>query len=185
MERKWYVICTKFRREKKVAALLAKKGIEHYCPLTKRERKTGSQKRIEIGPLFSTYVFVCVQENEIPFLKRIPYVSNVVYWKSKPAVISSEEVDAIRLMEESYQDIQLHKTAVMPEKKMYVQKESITDFGGNVLTIQHKGLIVTLPSLGFKMTARVQREGSLLAERQAAYNSRFPRILNPLYLFGF
>lgn len=185
MKRNWYVICTKYRREKKVATLLSKKGIENYCPLTNTERKSGSQKKKEINPLFSSYVFVYANENEIPFLKKIPYVTNMVYWKSKPIVVSSEEIDAIKLMEESYQDIQVHKTIVAPEKKMYVQKESITDFGGNILTIQHKGLIVTLPSLGYKISARVQRESSLIADRQAAFGERFPKILNPLYLFGF
>ena len=185
MERNWYVLCTKHRREKKVSALLSKKGIENYCPLTKKERRSGSQKSIEITPLFGSYVFVFAAENEIPFLRRIPYVANMVYWKSKPAVVSSEEIDAIKLMEENYHDIEVHKTIVAPEKKMYVQKENITDFGGNLLSIQHKGLIITLPSIGYKISARVQREGGLLAERKTTFSERIPKILNPLYLFGF
>ncbi|MFT3679314.1 MAG: transcription termination/antitermination NusG family protein [Ferruginibacter sp.] len=185
MERHWYVLCTKNKQEKKVAAALTKKGIESYCAFTGTEVKNGSQKTRQLVPLFKSFVFVHISKTTIPALLKTAGVVNLAYWKSKPVVVSAEEIDAIKLMEENYQHIQLNKVPVSLDKKMYVQKESITDFGGTVVSIKHKGLIITLPTLGYQMVARVQREQLNEKVKKGVTAGLLPKILNPLSLFGF
>ncbi|HMO60694.1 MAG TPA: UpxY family transcription antiterminator [Ferruginibacter sp.] len=185
MERKWHVICTTPGQERKVAAQLTKRGIENYCPFNRTVIKNGTRETSEVAPLFKGFVFVQISNAQIAYVRRLPYVINMVYWRSKPVVVSAEEIDGIKLMIESYTDIQLHQVQVNTDKKMFVEKETETDYGGTMLSLKHKGLSITLPSLGFKMSARVERKGDLLPEERNAAGSLIPRILNPLYLFGF
>src|ERR1700759_2085013 len=60
----WYVVYTKPRWEKKVAKQLEQKKIEHYCPLNKVQRQWSDRKKIILEPLFSCYVFVCLDETQ-------------------------------------------------------------------------------------------------------------------------
>ena len=61
-QKKWFVVYTIPRWEKKVALLLQQKGIEHYCPLNKVTRQWSDRRKIVVEPLFKGYVFVKVSE---------------------------------------------------------------------------------------------------------------------------
>lgn len=64
MMKNWFVIYTKPRQEKKVATELAKIGIESYFPAKIIERQwIDRKKKIEI-PLFKSYCFVHIEEQE-------------------------------------------------------------------------------------------------------------------------
>ncbi|MCK5034403.1 MAG: UpxY family transcription antiterminator, partial [Candidatus Sabulitectum sp.] len=60
----WYAIYTKARNEKKVASLFLRDGIEHYLPLIKRIKFWSDRKKQVEEPLFSSYVFVHIKEQE-------------------------------------------------------------------------------------------------------------------------
>ena len=62
-EKKWYVIYTRPRWEKKVASLLQAKAIEHYCPLNRVMKQWSDRKKIVLEPLFKGYIFVKVKES--------------------------------------------------------------------------------------------------------------------------
>jgi transcription antitermination factor NusG len=185
MERKWYIISTAAKQERRVAALLAKKGIENYCPCSTSVIKNGTREIVEVSPLFKGFVFVHICATQIPYIRRTANVINMVYWRSKPVVVSSEEIDGIRLMVDSYTGIKVQSVPVNPDRKMFVEKENTTEFGGTTVSIKHKGLSITLPSIGFRLSARVERRGGLLPEKKTGVTVMLPRILNPLYLFGF
>ncbi len=186
MENNWYLICTKQFQEKKVAESLTKKGIENYCPFTNVEKKLSACRKITAHlPLFSSYVFVHITEEEINSVRKIPNVINMVYWKSKPAVIDQQEINSIRMMTDNYSSIKLEKTPVGITEKVNIMEENTNNYDNSVLTIRHKGLTVTLPSLGFRMTA--QRENSYTKEtkKEVAPATSLLKKLNPLFLFGF
>ncbi len=186
MERNWYLICTKKQREKRVTELLAKKGIENYCPFTMCENKISGTKAITAyQPLFKCYVFVHITEEEIKLIKQTPHIVNVVYWKSKPAVISSQEINALKVMTDNYQRIKLEKTEVGSFEKFHFTEKNITTQHNNVFSIKHKGHVAVLPSLGYKITAQRERtEQKVIPVATTPASSLFKR-LNPSFLFGF
>jgi Transcription termination factor nusG len=63
-EKKWFVLYTKPRWEKKIHQLLDAKEIENYCPLNKVSKKWSDRMKIVEEPLFKSYVFVKVSEEE-------------------------------------------------------------------------------------------------------------------------
>lgn len=158
MERNWYVICTKEKKEKKVVSLLLKKGIESFCPFTIKEIKNVSRSSKVYGPLFTSFVFVNVEANELPKLTKLPYVVNPLYWRSTPAIISPDEINAIKMMEENYNCIALERTTVSDSEKVSIVERNITGISNNTVTVKHQGITVKLPTLGYSLTAERNRE---------------------------
>ena len=60
--KRWHVIYTKSKWEKKVEGLLLKSGIESWCPVQKKERQWSDRKKIIEEPLFRSYVFVKIEK---------------------------------------------------------------------------------------------------------------------------
>ena len=186
MQRNWYLICTKKQKEKRVTELLTRKGIENYCPFTISENKISGTKEIKVHQaLFKSYVFVNITEEQIHFIKQTPYIINMVYWKSKPAVISKEEIGALKIMTETYQRIKVEKTAVSTFDKFHFAEQNITTQHNNVFSIKHRGHIAILPSLGYKLTAQRERSPQKVAQQEVVPSNSLFKKLNPLFLFGF
>ncbi|HOA75816.1 MAG TPA: transcription termination/antitermination NusG family protein [Phycisphaerae bacterium] len=60
----WWVVHTKARNEKALAADLTKLGVHHFLPLVHTIRKHGGRKVSVDLPLFPSYLFVCGGETE-------------------------------------------------------------------------------------------------------------------------
>ena len=62
--KKWLVVYTKPKWEKKVDSNFAQKGIESWCPTQKKERQWSDRKKVIEEPLFKSYVFVRATKEE-------------------------------------------------------------------------------------------------------------------------
>jgi transcription antitermination factor NusG len=103
--RKWLAIYTKPRWEKKIDQLLIEKGIESYCPLNKVMRKWSDRMKLVEEPLFKSYVFVHINEQEEQTVRLVHGVLNFVYWLGKPAVIKQVEIDRIKMFLNDFHDV--------------------------------------------------------------------------------
>ena len=185
MKRNWLIISTKQKQEKKVVEFLTKKGIENFCPTVNVTRKLGSKSIVENQPLFTSFVFVSVNETEMQIVRNAPSVINMVYWLSKPIIITQEEINAIKMMAENYFNIKLEKTKVCINEKISLIEENITDFKNNVMSITHKGITVTIPSLGYKIIGNREKSNEITTQKNTVIKTLFPKLLNPGFLFGF
>lgn len=96
MSRQWLAIYTKPRSEKKVAERLQAKSIEVYCPLQTVVRQWSDRKKKVVIPIFPSYVFVHVEEQERREVLMDPSVLNFVFYLGKPAVIKPYEIETIQ-----------------------------------------------------------------------------------------
>jgi transcription antitermination factor NusG len=96
LSRKWLAVYSRPRWEKKVNQLLTEKGFESYCPLNKVRRKWSDRVKVVEEPLFKSYVFVKVKEEDRTAVRMTSGVINFVYWDGKPAVIKEREINAIK-----------------------------------------------------------------------------------------
>ena len=92
MKKNWYAVYTKTHGEIKAAALLAKKKVANYCPLNRVLITEGGKNKIVYEPLFSFFVFVCILDSEIQYVKEIGSVVNFAYWLGKPVIIVDIEL---------------------------------------------------------------------------------------------
>jgi transcriptional antiterminator RfaH len=92
----WYVVYTKPKWEKKVAEQLMKNGIECYCPLTTVVRQWSDRKKKVEVPLFNSYVFVQLAEEERNLVFQSNGVVRYLFWMGKPAIVRDEEINTIK-----------------------------------------------------------------------------------------
>lgn len=157
-ELKWYAVYTRPRWEKKVADLLAKKGIEQYCPLNKVQRQWSDRKKLVLEPLFTSYVFIRVNEADHLAVKQTDGVINLVYWLGKPAVIKDAEITAIKRFLNDYTNVQLERAVVNVHDTVRIIQGPLIAMEGNVVEVMNHSVKILLPSLGFTMTAQVERK---------------------------
>lgn len=92
----WYVLYTKPKWEKKVAQQLQAIGIDCYCPLVTKERQWSDRKKKVEVPLFNSYVFVRLEEQDRALVFQSPGAVRYLFWLQKPAVVRDCEMDTIK-----------------------------------------------------------------------------------------
>jgi transcription antitermination factor NusG len=107
LEKNWYAIYTRPRWEKKVAAALTLKQINNYCPVNTVLKQWSDRKKLVEEPLFSSYVFVRVAQDEMLKVIQTEGVLNFVRWLNKPAVIKNAEIELIRKYLAEYQYVRV------------------------------------------------------------------------------
>lgn len=157
MQKNWYVVYTRSRCEKKVASLLEKKNIEHYCPLNRVIRKWADRKKMVFEPLFISYVFVHVDAQELYLVKKASTdIVNFVYWLGKPAIIKDVEIQNIRLFLSEHTNVILERSEIHIGDTVRIVSGPFMDMEGNVTSIVNNKVKMILPSLGYSMIAELK-----------------------------
>jgi transcription antitermination factor NusG len=157
VSKSWYAVYTKPLWEKKVSKLLDRKKIENYCPLAKIQRQWSDRKKILETPLFISYVFVYITEEEKLSVRQTDGILNFVHWLKKPAVIQTEEIILIKRFLNEYRDIKLEKTSVNLNDRVRIISGPLMEREGNILEIKHRTIKVLLPSLGYTLVAEIEK----------------------------
>ncbi|MGB4842848.1 MAG: UpxY family transcription antiterminator [Ferruginibacter sp.] len=154
----WYVVYTKPRWEKKVAAMLETKGIEHYCPLTKVERQWSDRKKTVEEPVFKSYVFVQVEEKDKWDLLKISGIVNYVHWLGKPARVSENEITTIRKFLNEFSGVEVVENASHVNSKVRIKHGVMMDYHGILLELSGNRACVKIESMGVQLTAFFDRK---------------------------
>lgn len=155
--RKWLAVYTRPRWEKKIDSLLQERGVESYCPLNKVRRKWSDRIKTVEEPLFKSYVFVKINDEERTAVRMIPGVINFVYWEGKPAVIREREIAVIRKFLDEYENVEVKAMQVAVNQRVRVLAGPLMDQEGKVLAIRKKTVKVAIDSLGYVLIAHIER----------------------------
>lgn len=149
----WYVVYTRPRWEKKVAASLAEKGIPHYCPLNKVLKQWSDRKKVVLEPLFKGYVFVQMDEQRKWDVKLIDGILNYVYWLGKPAIVREEEIVTIRKFLQEFNDVEVVNAAVGTNDTVVVKQGVLMNYKGIVIEVTGNKAKVNIESMGLQLSA--------------------------------
>ena len=155
--KKWYAVYTRPRWEKKVYRLLEEKGVECYCPLNKVHRKWSDRIKIVEEPLFKSYVFVKVKEDEKTAVRMVNGVVNFVYWLGKPAIIKDKEIQTIRKFMNDYEDVEVKQVNIEPNTQVMVRQGLLMGKKGTVKRVLRKKVEILIESIGFTLTAYIDK----------------------------
>ena len=145
----WYAVFTAFRTEKRVKERLEQAGIENYLPMREVEFvRDGLVKRLEI-PVITGCIFVRVSETNLPSLLSIGGVIALLKEKQTPIVISDEQLDSLRILNENAESLEVVNTGwpvgttvrVMQGELAGVRGELIEVAGGHLVVIRIPYLI--------------------------------------------
>jgi len=157
LSKKWLAVYTRPRWEKKVNQLLAEKGLESYCPLNKVRRKWSDRVKIVEEPLFKSYVFVKVTDEDRSTVRMTNGAVNFVYWNGKPAVIREKEINAIKRFLNEYENVEARKVELSVNQRVRITNGTSMDQEGKVLDVRHKMAKVAIDSLGYILVAYIDR----------------------------
>lgn len=158
-EKKWFALYTKPRWEKKVHKVLVQTGIEAYCPINRVRRKWSDRMKTVEEPLFKSYVFVRVSEQDKGEVRYVDGVLNYVYWNGKPAVVRDEEIIEIRKFLAEYDDVEVRTLDVKPADEVLINQGVMMGATGRVLRVLSNNVIeVRIDSLGFVLTAKMEKK---------------------------
>lgn len=157
MSNKWLAVYTRPRWEKKVDQLLKEKGLESYCPLNKVRRKWSDRVKVVEEPLFKSYVFVKVDDDDRTTVRMTPGAINFVYWEGKPAVIREKEIIAIKRFLDEYENVEVQAQDLKIDQRVRITNGTLMDQVGKVLDIRHKTAKVAIDSLGYILVAYIDR----------------------------
>lgn len=166
----WHVVYTKPNCEQKLAQRLNRMQIENYCPHQLVRTNNGLKVKTFRKPLFTSKLFVHCTTADLLLIRRLKEVSSILYWLDKPAVVSSEEVTAIRNAVANHSDIQIKTTAIVSGQPASFMRDN--------------GLVFTLPSLGYSLVVPQNSEESctgfdraVKAKKQSLPSGRFHHLL--------
>jgi len=140
-----------------VNQLLIEKGLESYCPLNKVRRKWSDRVKVVEEPLFKSYVFVKVNDEDRSAVRMTNGAINFVYWNGKPAVIKEKEIIAIRRFLDEYENVEARPVDLKVNQRVRITSGTMMDNEGKVLDVRHKTVKVAIDSLGYILVAYIDR----------------------------
>ncbi|MBC7650214.1 MAG: UpxY family transcription antiterminator [Deinococcales bacterium] len=151
LQKKWFVIYTKPRWEKKVYASLLKKDVEVWCPVQKVQKQWSDRKKIIEEPLFKSYLFVQINyTSERLRVLMTDGALNFVHYLGKPAIIRDQEIDIIKryLNEEKSKIDIISSDGFKKDSKVKINTGVFIDQEGTIIRTGKRRVYVELKSLG-------------------------------------
>jgi len=164
---KWYAVYTRPRWEKKVHALLLDRGMEAYCPLNRVRKKWSDRMKWVEEPLFKSYVFVKVTQEEMPNVRLVDGVVNFVYWLGKPAQVRDKEIESIRKFLYEYRDVQVEPLDLKEDAEVSIRGGAFMDRRGKVMKVLNNRVQVLIESIGFRLVAVVEKSNIAVIGKQS------------------
>ena len=152
----WYAVFTAARAEKRVKERLEQAGIENYLPVREVEFvRDGLVKRLEV-PVITGCIFVRVSEINLPSVLSIGGVIALLKEKQGPVVISDEQLDSFRILNERAETLEIVDTGGAVGTTMRVMQGELAGVRGELIEIAggHQ-VVVRIPYL-IECVARVK-----------------------------
>lgn len=154
--RRWLVVYTRPRWEKKVDKLLKSQDIKSYCPLKRVTNQWADRKKVVDLPLFSGYVFVWVSEREEYKVRQTLGVLNFIYYMAKPAVIRDsviEKIEKLLQVEADYEVI--NSSEINLGDRIRIKSGIFYNQEGTVIKVQGKNVLMIFDHLNCALVSNV------------------------------
>lgn len=158
--KKWFVLYSKPRWEKKLDNALIQKGIESWCPLKKVEKQWTDRKKIIEEPLFRSYVFVRIDATQMTEILTTPGALQFVFYLKKPAIVKDYEIEEIKnfLLIEQKNIETIDASTFITDSKVKIRKGVFMDAEGTVLRSGKKKVYVAIETLGTVMVVEFKAD---------------------------
>lgn len=96
-ERRWYIVYTNPRAEKKLSKLFKKYKIENYLPLITEKKKWSDRIKSVETPCFKSYIFVHIEfwKERVKVL-QLPGAHHFVFHKGQPATVEINDIESLK-----------------------------------------------------------------------------------------
>ncbi len=137
-ESNWYAVYVKSRTEKKVALELTHNGIKNYLPMVKHLKQWSDRKKWVEEPLFRSYIFVHIDENQHYNVLQSMGVVKYISFDGKAVPIPQAQIEAIKYYLEESDPENINDSNWKLGKKVEVISGSMTGLLGNLVEVHGK-----------------------------------------------
>lgn len=102
------------------------KGIEIFCPLVKARHQWSDRVKTVEEPLFKSVFFVKIREEQRTDVRKTEGVVNFVYNNGKPIYIKEKMIQAIRQLQQAYQQVIVLEMNKQGEKEQHIKQLQAT-----------------------------------------------------------
>jgi transcriptional antiterminator RfaH len=155
--RKWYVLYTKPRHEKKVAERLTAAGYKVYCPLQKVVHKWSDRTKVLEEPLFKGYVFIQIEDHKRDEVFSYPGTVRYLFWLRRPAMVVEEEITIIQKWLGHYDHERLKITNITPGTYVRIISGEFMNEEGVLIDTSNSKALVQLKELGIQLSLDLTR----------------------------
>lgn len=138
----WYPVYTNARAEKAAALLLAKKGIETYLPLQKQLKQWSDRKKWVEEPLIKSYLFVHIAPHEMAEVLMTRGISRFLYFNGKVATMPDRQIDNLRLLLASEQDLEVTTEDLQPGEKVVIKAGPLMGMQGELVSFKSQKTLI-------------------------------------------
>lgn len=129
-------------------------------------RQWSDRTKLIEEPLFKSYVFVNIAEDEKTEVRMTQGVVNFVYWLGKPAVIRNKDIEVIRKFLNEYQNVIAEPLQLRTEEKVKIRQGIFMDKEATVLKVHGNKVKLIIHSIGYSLVAYIDRSNLAMIEKQ-------------------
>ena len=159
INKKWFVIYTRSRFEKKIYQELLKINIESYLPLQKKLKQWSDRKKWVEEPLFRSYIFVKIDKTEYYNILKINGVIRYVSFEGQAVPIRESQIEILKKIISTGVDIEVVEEHIQPGQAVEVIAGSLIGVKGHL--VKYKGkqkVILNLETIGHSIVLDINRE---------------------------
>jgi transcription antitermination factor NusG len=112
-------------------------------------------KNIE-QPLFTSYVFVNIDDAQYEVVRTTNHVVNFVYWLGKPAKILNNEIEEIKTLIQNADSVTFENYKPKVNGKLTISKGIFKDVAAIVKKIVNNKVVLYLPTLQGRLIVKVK-----------------------------
>lgn len=136
--KKWFVIITKSKAEKKVGKRLAELGIENFVPLHRQLRQWHDRKKWVDISLFNSYIFVRTEEKHRTNVFEVIGVLKYLSIGEQISVLREQEIERIKKLCSFDGEIEISDASFEVGEEVQITEGHFIGFIGTLISTENK-----------------------------------------------
>ena len=166
-ERHWYALYVQPRKEKVVHRELQKRDFECYLPLKKEIRKWADRKKQVELPLFTSYVFVKIEEYKQWNVLQVPGAVKFIWFGGKAVPIPEHQIESIKILIARDIAFELIPQQIRKGDLVRIKEGPFEGLVGTVLRNDNKTrFLISVNSIGTDIRLEISEEDLISIEKE-------------------
>lgn len=166
-ERHWYALYVQPRKEKVVHRELQKRDFECYLPLKKEIRKWADRKKQVELPLFTSYVFVKIEEHKQWDVLQVPGAVKFIWFGGKAVPIPEHQIESIKILIARDIAFELIPQQIRKGDLVRIKEGPFEGLVGTVLRNDNKTrFLISVNSIGTDIRLEIGEEDLISIEKE-------------------
>lgn len=166
-EKHWYALYVQPRKEKVVHRELQKRDFECYLPLKKEIRKWADRKKQVELPLFTSYVFVKIDEYKQWDVLQVPGAVKFIWFGGKAVPIPEHQIESIKILIARDIAFELIPQQIRKGDLVRIKEGPFEGLVGTVLRNDNKTrFLISVNSIGTDIRLEIGEEDLISIEKE-------------------